>query len=178
LPNGDSINFIVVSDHGMGSITTERNTVLMDYIPGNWPVRIDGGNPNFNLYAEKNYVDSVYISLKKAKGINVWKPVEVPVHLHYGSNPRVGDIIVVADSGWSVTKVTPEKIYTGGTHGYDIQNTDIHAIFYASGPDFKKGYFRPSFQNVDIYSLLAHLLKIKPVKTDGSFNALKDMLVY
>jgi len=178
LPNGDSINFIVVSDHGMSSISSERNTVLTDYIPEKWPVRFEGGNPNFNLYVEKNYVDLVYSSLKKAKGINVWKPAEVPGHLHYGSNPRVGDIIVVADSGWSVTEFAPDQMYTGGTHGYDIQNTDIHAIFYASGPDFKKGYFRPSFQNIHIYSLLAHLLKIRPVETDGSFDAVKDMLVY
>ena len=178
LPNGDSINFIVVSDHGMSSISSERNTVLRDYIPEKWPVRFEGGNPNFNLYVEKNYVDLVYSSLKKAKGINVWKPAEVPGHLHYGSNPRVGDIIVVADSGWSVTEFAPDQMYTGGTHGYDIQNTDIHAIFYASGPDFKKGYFRPSFQNIHIYSLLAHLLKIRPVETDGSFDAVKDMLVY
>ncbi len=33
LPNADCINFIVVSDHGMGNIASERNIVLSDLIP-------------------------------------------------------------------------------------------------------------------------------------------------
>jgi alkaline phosphatase D len=177
LPNGDSINFILLSDHGMGNVIVGQNIVLMDYIPGDWPVRIEGGNPNFNIYTEKSYIDSVYSMLKNVNGMKVWKPSEVPVHLNYGLNPRVGDIIVVADSGWSVTRSKQEKDYSKGTHGYDILNTDMHAIFYASGPDFRKDYLKSSFQNIHIYALLAYLLRIEPTATDGNINAVKDMLV-
>lgn len=176
LPDGDSINFIVVSDHGMGSITSLKNTALRDYIPESWPIRIEGGNPNFNIYASGYWVDSAYNALKNASGIKVWKPSEVPESLNYGTNPRVGNIIVVADSAWSVTLNHPKKDFSGGTHGYDIHNTDIHAIFYANGPDFKQGYVQPSFQNIHIYALLAHLLGIKPAKTDGDLQEIINML--
>jgi len=176
LPDADCINFIVVSDHGMGPISSERNIALSTYIPENWPVRIEGGNPNFNLYAEGAWIDSAYTALKKAGHLQVWKPAEVPEHLNYGKNPRVGDIIVVADSAWCVTLNQPNESFTGGTHGYDIRNTDIHAIFYAAGPAFKQGYVHSSFQNTDIYPLLAHLLGINPAKTDGDLRHVSGML--
>jgi predicted AlkP superfamily pyrophosphatase or phosphodiesterase len=176
LPDGKDINFIVVADHGMGAISSERNIVLRDYIPETWPVRIEGGTPNFNLYADDAWVDSAYISLKKAPYLKVWKPSEVPAYLNYGSNPRVGNIIVVADSGWAVSVQKPKKAYTGGTHGYDIHDTDMHAVFYAAGPAFKENYVHPSFQNIHIYPLLAYLLGINPALTDGDLNQVITML--
>ena len=176
LADGDKINFIVVSDHGMGTINSLQNTVLRDFIPESWPVRIEGGNPNFNIYTSASWVDTVYMALRKAPGIKVWKPAEVPSYLNYGTNPRVGDIIVVADSAWSVTINHPKNDFTGGTHGYDIRNTDVHAVFYAAGPDFKQGHIQPAFQNIHIYSLLAHLLGIIPAKTDGDLKFVIDML--
>ncbi len=176
LPNADSINFIIVSDHGMGAISSERNIALADYIPESWPVRIEGGNPNYNIYAKGAWIDSAYVALKKVKGLQVWKPNQVPLYLNYGSNLRVGELIIVADSAWSITRNRPAKPFTGGTHGYDITNTDIHAIFYAVGPAFKKDYVQPSFQNVHIYPLLAYLLGITPAVTDGDFQKVMNML--
>jgi alkaline phosphatase D len=177
LPDGENINFIVCSDHGMGAVSSERNIVLRDLIPESWPVRIEGGNPNFNLYAEGVWIDSAYTALKKAPGLKVWKPGEVPAYLNYGTNPREGDIIVVADSAWAVSLNRPDGDYTGGTHGYDIHNTDIHAIFYAAGPSFKKNYIHSSFQNIHIYPLLAHILGIIPAKSDGELQQVIEMLI-
>jgi alkaline phosphatase D len=177
LPQADLINFIVLSDHGMGSTSSERNICLRDYIPEEWPVRIEGGNPNFNLYAtSETWADSAYNKLKMIPHIRVWKPSEVPLNLNYRTNPRIGDIIVVADSAWSITLNPLAESYTGGTHGYDIKNTDIHAIFYATGPAFKKGFIHPSFQNIHIYSLLAHLLGIIPAINDGDLQQVINML--
>jgi alkaline phosphatase D len=85
-------------------------------------------------------------------------------------------LIVVADSAWSVTRNRPSIDFSGGTHGYDISNTDIHAIFYAAGPAFKQNYIHPSFQNTNIYSLLAYLLGIKPAETDGNLLEVINML--
>lgn len=176
LPNTDSINLIIVADHGMGAISSKRNIVLRDYIPQSWPVMIQGGTPNFNIYAPGVWKDSAYMALKKAPHIQVWKPAEVPAYLNYGKNQRVGDIIVVADSAWSVSLSKAEKESTGGTHGYDPRDTDMHAIFYAVGPDFKKNYVQPSFQNIHIYPLLAYLLGILPAKTDGDLQQVIDMV--
>jgi predicted AlkP superfamily pyrophosphatase or phosphodiesterase len=176
LPDGDSINLLIVADHGMGNITSNRNIVLRDYIPETWPVRIEGGTPNFNLYADGAWVDSAFEALSRAPHLKVWKPSEVPGYLNYGTNPRVGNIIVVADSAWSVSVQKPQKTFSGGTHGYDIRNTDMHAIFYAVGPAFKQNFLHPAFQNIHIYPLLAYLLGIEPAHTDGELKQVINML--
>ena len=52
----------------------------------------------------------------------------------------------------------------------------MQIIFRACGPDFKRGYTLPhSFSKVDLYSILAELLKIKPAKTDGSLEKVQEL---
>ncbi|MDY0026039.1 MAG: ectonucleotide pyrophosphatase/phosphodiesterase [Lentimicrobium sp.] len=176
LPNANCINFIVLSDHGMGNIDSERNIVLNDLIPESWNVRIEGGNPMYNIYVKSPVVDSVYQRLKVVPHMQVWKAGEVPAHLNYTGNPRIGDIVIVADSAWSITRFPPKKAFTGGAHGYDPRNKEMHTIFYAAGPAFKQGYVQPAFQNIHIYPLLAYLLGIVPVKTDGDLEQVEGML--
>ena len=176
LPNKEAINFIIVSDHGMGPITTENNITITELLPKAWNINIQGGNPFYNLYVEDEYLDSVYTLLKKTEHLKTWKPNEVPSYLNYGSNPKVGDIILVADSAWSLTMKKPRLFSNGGTHGYDIKNSDMHAIFYATGPSFKEKYVQDSFKNTDIYPLLAHILKIVPAENDGDLSEVSTML--
>lgn len=58
---------------------------------------------------------------------------DVPAYLHYGSNSRVGDVVVSPDLGY----VAYDKpIIAGGTHGFDPQLLDMHALFRAIGPAF------------------------------------------
>lgn len=176
LPNSGCINLIVLSDHGMGKISSDRNIALSDFISESWNVRIEGGDPMYNIYAEAPVVDSVYQRLKAVPHMQVWKAGEVPAHLNYRGNLRIGDIVIVADSAWSITRNAPKESYTGGTHGYDPRNTAMHTIFYAAGPAFKQGYVQPSFQNIHIYPLLAKILGIVPAKTDGDLEQVMGML--
>jgi len=66
--------------------------------------------------------------------------------------------------------------YLAGTHGYDPRYRDMHAIFYAQGPAFKEGFVHPTFENVHVYSLIAHLLDLQPAPTDGNLEAVQAML--
>ena len=63
-----------------------------------------------------------------------------------------------------------------GMHGYDPDNRDMHGIFYAAGPSFKKGFVQPTFENINIYELLAKVLQVKPAETDGDLKVVKGML--
>lgn len=172
----DKINVIVTSDHGMGQIYPDSVVYLDDVIPARWVNRYEGGNPAFNILAEEGCVDSILMVLSKTPHLKAWKRDEIPAHLHYGSNPRVLDINVVADSAWSIN-TRDRKVYSSfGTHGYDNQNTDMHAIFYAYGPAFKENHLQPTFNNVDLYILIANILGLEPAETDGNFEHVKGML--
>ncbi len=52
----------------------------------------------------------------------------------------------------------------------------MHAIFYATGPAFKKGHLHPTFNNVDLYPLMAHILQLTPAEVDGKFGNVEGML--
>ncbi len=55
---------------------------------------------------------------------------KVPKHLHYNSNLRIGNLVVVADSSWSISRKR-DKLPYGEAHDYDNKNMDMHGIFYA-----------------------------------------------
>ncbi len=176
LAYADKINVIVTSDHGMGQIYPDSVVYLDDVVPAKWVQRYEGGNPAFNILAEEGCVDSILMVLSKTPHLKAWKRGEIPTRLNYGSNPRVLDINVVADSAWSIN-TRDRKVYSGyGTHGYDNQNTDMHAIFYAYGPAFKENHLQPTFNNVDLYILIANILGLEPAETDGNFEHVKGML--
>lgn len=176
LPHSDSINVIITSDHGMSEISKDRVIFLDDFIKKDWCNFIDGDNPVYSIEAKTEYYDTIYHVLSKVDHISIWKKNEIPERLHYGSSERVKDFVVVADSSWSILKTSKRKAYSGGTHGYDNQNKDMHAIFYAFGPAFKIGYKHKAINNIDINPLICKILEIYPAKTDGKIENTSQML--
>ncbi len=175
LPIYNRLNFIITSDHGMGPISNNREIILDHYIDTANLNIMDGGNPVYNLGVKPGKLQTVYEKLKKTAHIKVWKHDSLPARLHYGTNIRTHDLTVVADSNWSIYW-SWHIGHGNGTHGYDNQWRAMHAIFYAAGPAFKKGYQQKSFENVDIYPLIAKILQLKPAKTDGNLDDVKGML--
>ena len=166
LPYGDRINMIIVSDHGMTEISEDRFIDWDDYLNPSWYDHILGTTPT-NIYAKENYVDSIVTALADVEHISVWRHGEVPENLNYGTSGNCGNVIVAPDLGWQFAG----KLNTNsGAHGYSPEEQDMKSIFIASGPYFEKHRTSTikSIRNIDIYSLLADILGIKPVKTDGS----------
>jgi len=170
------INFVVTSDHGMAYIPQGQYVFLTDYIHSDQLDGVAGGNPVWMLQPKAELADSVFNALKAIPHLKVWKKQETPAHYHYGTHKRIFDLVVEAEAGWGLEMEKRRPDYSLGTHGYDPANQDMHAIFYATGPAFKKGYVHPAFENVNLYSLLAELLSIEPALTDGSLEAVSGML--
>lgn len=175
LPFHDQVNVIVTSDHGMSSTSNEKKVVLSDFIPAEWFVEALGYNPNFNIKAKEGYIDSIYLALKDVEGISTWKAGELPERLHYGLHERTLDLIVVADSSWSV-ELNSETSVGNGAHGYDNDNLDMHAIFYAYGPAFNVNYTSETFNNIDIYPLICEILHLSPAPVDGTIENVRQLL--
>ena len=166
------VNLIVTSDHGMTDISDDRFISIEQSVNPDWVERIVSTNPT-TIFCKEGCRDSLFEQLSKVKHISVWRKEEVPAHLNYGSSNHLGDIIVAPDLGWQFA-TTPRGL--NGAHGYDINEPDMQIIFRACGPDFKRGYTLPhSFSNVDLYSILAELLKIEPAKTDGSLEKVQEL---
>jgi alkaline phosphatase D len=176
LPIYDKVNFIVVSDHGMTNISSDKFINLSNYVNKDWFEFISGSNPVYLLQPKEEFRQLAYKELKKIPNLKVWYKDSIPAQYHYGKNPRICDIVIETDLGYSVSWADDYEGYTGGTHGYDPYQPDMQGIFYAVGPAFKRNYVQKSFQNINIYPLIAHLLKIKPEKVDGNLEEIKGML--
>lgn len=172
---GKKINLIIVSDHGMASISNDKKVAVLDYLKPEWLGYKAVVNPIMSLQAKAGCQDSIAKVLKKVPHIKFWKAAEVPKRLHYGTNPRVHDFVIEAKKGYSLVSKESQNI-KGGTHGYDNNEKDMHAIFYAKGPAFKVDKTVKTFQNVSVYPLIAHILGLQIGEIDGKFSDVKSML--
>ena len=176
LPIADKVNVIILSDHGMGKISQDKQVYLDKLLKPTWTTNIVGGNPFYNIKASEGCADSIIYVLQNTKGVTAYKNKEVPERLHYGSNPRTLDLTAVADSSYSLFNNSKRTYLGKGTHGYDNRNTDMDAIFYAYGPAFKEGYVQDRFINVSLYPLFCKLLDLKEAPNDGNIKDVVDML--
>lgn len=173
LPDGKDINFIVTSDHGMETTRPERIIHLSEYLKKEWTVRVSYSLPTL-IFPAKGCTEKIYKALQSVPHLRVWHKENVPAYLHYGSNANIPAIVALPDPGWVVSDYN--KV-AAGNHGYDPQFSEMHVMFRAAGPDFKQGYRQEKpFRNVDVYSLLAHLLDIRPAQTDGSLSDVSTLL--
>jgi predicted AlkP superfamily pyrophosphatase or phosphodiesterase len=176
IPVGRKMNLIVLSDHGMGQVSSDLYVNLGSIIPQEKIIMSLGGNPTYNMDLVDDYIPQALADLNATEGVTAWHRDSVPEHLHYSGHSRIPDIVVVADSGWSIGMRPDGSSYRGGTHGYDPGNKDMHAIFYAAGPAFRKGHNIGEMRNVDIYNIVATVLGIVPEKNDG--DALRGAAVF
>lgn len=172
LPFSSQVNLIVTSDHGMTDISSERFINANDYLRPEWYNHIVGSNPS-SIFCSESYQDSIYNLLSGIDHIRVFKKEDIPARLNYGTNENIGDLIVIADCGWQFG-FNPSR--AKGAHGYDTACSDMHVIFFAYGPNFKKNYKGKIFDNTALYSLMAVLLGIEPAVTDGDIKQITQFL--
>ena len=67
--------------------------------------------------------------------------------------------------------------YSKGNHGYDNHQTDMHGIFIAQGPNFRKEYNTGTLWNIDIYPMLCKIFDIEPrTNIDGKLERIEFIL--
>jgi predicted AlkP superfamily pyrophosphatase or phosphodiesterase len=172
------IDLIIVSDHGM------------EKIQGGW-IDLDKYAPLDGLTAVGDYLyapteeaaNAAYQKLKAADAaFMVYRRVNVPAELHYNSNEREGDPIIVARGPYAIRAHAPpadreDRAPTVGNHGFDpYAMPNMKAVFYAEGPDIRAGVKLKSFENVNVFPLLVKILGLDTPPVDGSLGVLSGVL--
>lgn len=162
----DSTDVILVSDHGMTSISNKR-LINIENILRDYKAYYQGSGGFMMVQPEKSKVNEVYELLKKNRNhFNVFTKDNIPDYYHFSENPFISDIIIVADLGWSLIDDylanRMAKVDSGGAHGFDNFSMEMNGIFFAIGPSFKKGYKTGTINNIDIYPLLCKIFNITP----------------
>lgn len=172
------IDLIVVADHGMARV--EDGWIDLDKY-----VSLDGlETAGALLYAPSEAeANHVYQKLKAADAdFRVYRRPNVPADLHYNSNPREGDPVIVPTGPYLIRAHAPApgaKTYPPplGEHGYDpYEMPAMRAIFFAAGPDIRTAVQVKPFENINLFPLIVKLLGLESPPVDGSPNVLSGIL--
>jgi predicted AlkP superfamily pyrophosphatase or phosphodiesterase len=178
---GLPIDLVVVSDHGMAK--AQGPWITLDQFAELTNFETEG-----SLLYGKTEEDRAraYNQLKKASSqFVVYRVKDVPFHLNYNQNGRIGDPVVIATGPYAIRAHAPEAGKpdhppTTGMHGFDPRAVpEMKAGFFAAGPDIVEGKTVAPFENVNLYPWLAHMLGMPVPKNfgiDGSLNVLSATL--
>lgn len=177
-------NLIFLSDHGLSEISSKRILVLDSFLNQTW-YDAYGCNPVFHIQPRAGFEEVVEKELRlKAQSVpfQVFTKEEIPPRLHYRSNRRIHDLLVVADEGWSIHKDLAQaqnQFNHKGQHGYDNLAESMRPLFIATGPSFKSAYYhRTKFTNVDLYPMMLKLLGIEAnyYYNQGNYSRVRQLL--
>ncbi len=176
----DSVNIMVVSDHGMAQLSPKRVVYLDDYVDID-RLEIINMSPVLDIYIDTASVDSVYQLMHgKVPHVRIYKKADVPAELHYSHNDRIPLLVGVVDDGWTLTTHADVKEhwdrFKGGTHGFDPKNKDMQGILFARGPAFKVDTVIAPVKNIQLYDLMAKILDVSPAPNDGDYTKIKFVL--
>jgi predicted AlkP superfamily pyrophosphatase or phosphodiesterase len=183
----ERVNIIVVSDHGMTRIDTSRVVMLDDYFDPKHAEEVVWNGASVNIFPKPGMEQAIYSALKSKapQHVKVYRKQDAPSRLHYGRSRRIGDVVVMADEGWTIVsreryRPQPRAANGGaiyrGAHGYDNRLESMRAIFVGHGPAFKQAQVVEPFENVDVYNVMAEILGLKPASNDGGYAAAKAVL--
>jgi alkaline phosphatase D len=188
----NSTDIIVVSDHGMANISSERLVNLDNWLDlsdwniPEWRVTEEDVNaPFLSLFGTADKVESAYQILRDVHPhMQVYRANDYPEHYHFNHPDRVPDLLLLADPQWEIYASRgakfegklPVKTIRGATHGYDNHSPLMQATFIAKGPGFVEHTVVEPFENIELYGLVACLLGVTPAKTDGDIQRVKHFL--
>jgi predicted AlkP superfamily pyrophosphatase or phosphodiesterase len=185
------VDIVVVADHGMAKVEGDWIN-LSEYFDNRL---LEKGGEGFIYPRSDEAAAKIYAALDgKGDKFKVYRSGQVPAGLHFDGNPREGDPVVVPTGPYLIRVNAPPATAAGsdamhpsgppaGMHGYDPAHMpEMKAIFFAAGPDIRPGKKVASFENVNLYPMIAHILglDISHLKTgpvDGNLKVLQGILV-
>lgn len=164
---GQPVNWAIVSDHGMIATSAER-VVRIDRLTDPAAFRAISDGAFIAIEPQPGREAEVAAALLTPRDhMQCWRKGELPARFDYGRHPRVPTFFCLAEPGWLLLAKEPSYEPNGGAHGYDNLHPEMAALFIGSGPAFERGKTLPAFDNVDIYPLLARLIGVAPLPSDG-----------
>jgi predicted AlkP superfamily pyrophosphatase or phosphodiesterase len=185
LPYRDSVNVVLVSDHGMTEISPQRAIMVSDILAragvDTTHMEASDNGPTMSLWFG---TDSVRIRRARAvldtlSHARAYLRSELPERWHLRDNLRAGDVMLVAEDRWVLLRRSADlqKFTSRGSHGYDPRVPEMQGIFLAAGPDVRPLGRIPAFENVNVYPFLAALLRLDQLPAiDGNLRVLQSIL--
>ncbi|MXV49578.1 alkaline phosphatase family protein [Pedobacter sp. HMF7647] len=175
---GLPVSFVFLADHGMIKIDSAVQTPPSD----STKYRVSGSGSMAEVrLSDSSLLESTYQTLSgNSKGYKVIKSTETLSYWHYSKSEdwygRIADILLIPDSSYVFGS---RNFKPRGYHGFDpLKVKEMHAYFSAWGPAFKSNITIPTFENVNVYPMIAKILGLKITeRIDGNETVLDPILV-
>ena len=174
---GLPIDLVIVSDHGM--VKSQGEWITLDQFAD-----LAGFEPSDRSLYGKTEDDRarVYNQLKQASPqFVVYRLKNVPADLNYNQNPREGDPSSLPPALRHSRPCSAGRRSRSATHPRHARLRSAHHARNESQLLRRRTRYRRwkncrSFENVNLYPWLAHMLGLNPPKSDGSLNMLSGTL--
>ena len=179
LPYRDQVSVVLVSDHGMGRVDPDLVTDLREIADlRNTRVVVTGPGVNLFVGGDADRARTIRDDINDGlRGGQAYLRNEVPSALRYRADPRIGDVVVVAEPG-AMIGMGNSSPPPPGMHGWNPRHPDMHGIFLTMGPEIAPGRRVGPVESVHVYPFLARLLHLTPHRdVDGDLSALSPLLI-
>ena len=175
----EEVNIVIVSDHGMAETAPERTIYLEDFIDIVHDAMVISWGPFTTIRALHGRTSALLFELRTIEHVSVSQPTTISPDWHYSNHPRIADLLLTAEEGWTITsraRAAQNPADLGG-HGYDPRLASMSAFLLGVGDFFTPDLTVPyQSENIHLYSLLARLLEVPPAPNSGSWLALCPFL--
>jgi predicted AlkP superfamily pyrophosphatase or phosphodiesterase len=179
----DRTDLVIVSDHGM-SEQSPGQVIFLEDLMNVSQVQVDSTGPMGGVRPKPGTVTAAelvaQIRAKAPPQLQAWLRDETPEHLHFRGNPRIPEIVLLADDHWNIEGKAgwPKRVltYSKGGHGWDPATPNMGALFIAHGPSFRRQVELPEAENIQVYNLLCAALGLKPAPNDGDQRLVRAAL--
>ena len=185
----DSVNLVVTGVHGFCEVSTDKVFDISGSVSD--PAYIHGHSPVLNIKPAKDEELDTYAKLQTSidkDKFDMFTKRLVPQEYHYSGNGRVSEIVLVAKEGfafafdfWTEVKTLNRRAGRQasldnkyGKAGYDPHLASMEAALLMMGPGLA---IQPVSEQlsvvvdaVDIFPLVAHLLRLPPPPTNGTLR--------
>ncbi|XP_013415124.1 ectonucleotide pyrophosphatase/phosphodiesterase family member 6-like isoform X1 [Lingula anatina] len=195
----ENLNIIILADHGMTLVGEVVNlTQRMDLSDlDSFPIKGSLNNgANVELWPAIDAAELVN-KLNNAswgeRNFTAYLKKDIPKRFFYNNHSRIAPVVVMADIGNHMTTFASPNMLTfndtdehnktvvhnwRGQHGYDNTENDMHAIFYAIGPNFNANSKVDLINNTDVYQVMCKILGIEAAANNGSWEAMSTLTMF
>ncbi|KAL8618485.1 hypothetical protein ACOMHN_049902 [Nucella lapillus] len=186
-PSLRDVNLLIVSDHGMTSISRKRVINLNDVMTPADYESIFTDVAVASVYTKPGKQHTVYKKLKHFHpNLTVFRKSDLPERWRVKHGRYVAPITAVADNGWFILgpdkQEFPKRSHDDspmeGWHGFDNTNLDMMGLFIGMGPAFRRNVTSKPIQIVDLYQIMCHALDIQPSRHSGSWSRVADLVTF
>lgn len=182
-----NVNLIISADHGMAEVDQRKHIIVDDLFDASLVKNVRFSREIISVFPKEGQENTLYQQIAERyqpEQMRLYRKSEMPERFFYQQHPRIAPIVLLAEKPWIFTRrsllpgltADPSYLQARGSHGYDNTDADMQGTLIAYGPAFKTKTEIAHLSMVDLYNVMAAVIKVTPAENDGDPAALALML--